>query len=238
MKDLWEILEYVGETLVFIGVVGEVFAEWREPHRVRLGRISSLILIAGLAMSLAALIGTNEYFNGTIADLNAQAAHSNQLAGEAQLDADNARKETAQLQKDTQGLRTDADEAKRDMVKAQLELAKLKGPPYRVRVIDGAATPDLSKSLTQLLVLRTDGVRVKAPILPPLPKGGILKWTLLLDEDGVGLHPYTLELKGDTTPMPGLVPNSRTPMDFETDSTGRTVLRSVPIVNMPNANKK
>ena len=65
-----------------------------------------------------------------------------------------------------------------------------------------------------------------------------MKWTLLLDEDEIGAHPYTLELKGDTTPMPGLVPNSRTPMDFETDATGHTILRGVPIVNMPAASLK
>jgi len=143
-----------------------------------------------------------------------------------------------QLGKDTEALKTEGANAKRDMVAAQLELAKLTGPPYRVKVINGTATPDLSKSLTQLIVLTTDGVRIKAPILPSLQKGGILKWTLILDEDGVGSHPYTLELKGDTAPMPGLVPNSRTPMDFQTDSTGKTVLRSVPIVNMPIVNPK
>jgi len=28
LMGLWEVGEYVGETLVFIGVVGEVFADW------------------------------------------------------------------------------------------------------------------------------------------------------------------------------------------------------------------
>ena len=58
MGLFWEILEYLGEFLVFIGVVFEVVAEWKEPHRARMGRIASLILIAGLAISLAALVGT------------------------------------------------------------------------------------------------------------------------------------------------------------------------------------
>lgn len=45
MDEFWEILEYLGETLVFFGVIGEVFAEWKEEsHRKRLGRVSSLVL--------------------------------------------------------------------------------------------------------------------------------------------------------------------------------------------------
>lgn len=75
--DLWEIAEYAGETLVFIGVVIEVIAEWKEPEKKRLAKIGSIVLVIGLAMSLAALIGTNEHFSGTIADLNNQAAQAN-----------------------------------------------------------------------------------------------------------------------------------------------------------------
>jgi len=78
--DLWEVAEYIGETLVFIGVVGEVFAEWTEPERRRLAKAASIVLVIGLAISLAALIGTNEHFNDTIAGLNAQAAGLNKSA--------------------------------------------------------------------------------------------------------------------------------------------------------------
>jgi hypothetical protein len=102
--DLWEVVEYLGETLVFVGVVGEVSAEWREPHRKSLARRSSIVLVIGLATSLGALIGTNEDFNNRIADLNVQAGQSNQAASAAELDAANAREQAAQLQKDTQEL--------------------------------------------------------------------------------------------------------------------------------------
>ncbi|MGA2909942.1 MAG: hypothetical protein ABSE36_19770 [Terracidiphilus sp.] len=81
--NLWETVEYIGETLVTVGVVGEVFAEWRDPHRRRLGRVSSLVLIGGLALSLAALVGTNEHFNVTIADLNLRASQANERAATA-----------------------------------------------------------------------------------------------------------------------------------------------------------
>lgn len=170
MGDPWEILEYVGEALVFIGVVGEVYAGWTEPERKKLEKLSSIVLVIGLALSLVALFATNEHFNGKIAELNSQAADSNRRAGAAELDASNARKEAAQLQKDTQGLKTEADNAKRDMVKAQLDLAKLTGPLHHVPVVNGAATPDLSKGLIQQILL-TANVRISPPILPPVAQG-------------------------------------------------------------------
>lgn len=93
MDSLWEPLEYVGETLVFLGVMGEVLADGKlilkndESRRGAVEGLSSWILIAGLAISLGALIGTNEHFNSTIADLNNQAATSNEHAAEASRDA-------------------------------------------------------------------------------------------------------------------------------------------------------
>ena len=101
----WEIAEYIGEALVFVGVVGEVYAGWSEHEKKSLEKKSSLVLIVGLAISLAALIKTNEGFNGTIAVLNCQAAHSNQIAAEAQLEADKARKEAAGLQEEAENER-------------------------------------------------------------------------------------------------------------------------------------
>lgn len=78
MSDFWEVFEYIVETLVFIGVVGEVYADWSEPERKGLGKLSSIVLVLGLASALAALIGTNEHFSGTIAGLSLQAATANE----------------------------------------------------------------------------------------------------------------------------------------------------------------
>ena len=106
--DPWEPLEYVGETLVFLGVIGEVFAEWKEPHRKKLAKASSIVLIVGLALSLAALIGTNEHFNGTIAQLNLQASQAIERAAVNEKDAalqrlraDKDEKELLKLQRAT-----------------------------------------------------------------------------------------------------------------------------------------
>jgi len=93
MDWLWEPLEYFGESLVFVGVVGEVLAEHKlilkddQARRDALEVIASWVLVAGLAISLGALIGTNEHFNGTIANLNNQAATSNERAAKASRDA-------------------------------------------------------------------------------------------------------------------------------------------------------
>lgn len=94
---LWEVTEYVGETLVFLGVIGEVYADWANHDRKRLEKLSSIVLIIGLSISLAALVGTNENFNGTIADLSIQAARFNKAAADANVRAGAAEVEAAQL---------------------------------------------------------------------------------------------------------------------------------------------
>lgn len=83
--DMWEIAEYVGESLVLLGVMGEVYADRSKPERDNLAKRSQLVLIIGLAMALAALIGTNEYFNMTIADLRFKTATSEERAAKADL---------------------------------------------------------------------------------------------------------------------------------------------------------
>lgn len=95
---IWELLEYIGEALVFMGVIGEVFAEWCEPERKTLGKASSILLIIGLALSLSALIETNNYFNGTIADLNLKSSQANERAAANEVEAGRQR------------VRADADE--------------------------------------------------------------------------------------------------------------------------------
>ena len=86
-----------------------------EHEKKSLEKKSSVILIIGLAISLGALIGTNERFNGTIAGLTSQAANSNQLAAGAQLDAANARKEAAGLQKEAEDERLKRVEIEKSM---------------------------------------------------------------------------------------------------------------------------
>ncbi len=86
MDWLWELLEYLGEALVFLGVVGEVLAERKlisknnEAGRDAIEGMASGVLIVGLGVSLGALLMTNEHFNARIADLNLKAAQANERA--------------------------------------------------------------------------------------------------------------------------------------------------------------
>ncbi len=98
--EFWEIAEYVGEALVFIGVMGEVFAEW--PDTNKLSKASSLVLIVGLALSLAALVNTNSRFNLTIAGLNNDTANASALAFQNALDEIDALGYAAKLQKEAE----------------------------------------------------------------------------------------------------------------------------------------
>ena len=131
--DAWEILEYIGETLVFIGVVGEVFAEWREPERKKLGKASSIVLVIGLALSLASLIGTNEYFNGTIAELNLQAAKANECAAALEKQAKIDAGTVASLAKQASDAESDFAKASQRAANAETELEQLRLsiPPRR-----------------------------------------------------------------------------------------------------------
>lgn len=94
MSDwLWKPLEYIGEGLVFLGVLGEVLCERKlilrdkEEARDSLEGTSSWILVVGLATAFAALIGTNGYFDRTIADLNLQASQANDHASANEAEA-------------------------------------------------------------------------------------------------------------------------------------------------------
>lgn len=104
MDRLWEPLEYFGEVLVFVGVIGEVLTErkliLKDHHERRdtVEGISSWVLIAGLAISLSALIGTNRYFNETVASLNLQAQQAGERAAQDERATAEERKEADSFQ--------------------------------------------------------------------------------------------------------------------------------------------
>jgi hypothetical protein len=70
----WEVAEYIGTTIVVLGVIGELIAEhdWPkdEVKRKRLTRYSTWILIAGLAIEAAALVRSNQLSGHLIAELH------------------------------------------------------------------------------------------------------------------------------------------------------------------------
>jgi len=137
--ELWE---YIGEGTVLIGVVLEVICERKlilkndAERRDRIEGVGGWILVVGLCISFSALIGTNEYFNGTIADLNTQTSSAIEAAFQSQDDLVQAVKEGAELQKDAENERV-------ERVKLEIELAKLKAP----RVLTEAQRRELVKEL-------------------------------------------------------------------------------------------
>jgi hypothetical protein len=110
-----------------------------------------------------------------------------------------------------------AGQANEKAAKAQLELARLTGPPYMVPVIQGSATPDLSKGTKQLVLLTSD-TRI---ILPKLPDGKSLTWTLILAQDERGQHQFAFSPQisgfGNTLFSPG---HSKWIVNLLTDSSG------------------
>lgn len=133
------------------------------------------------------------YDEQILANAESDAAQAKARVAPLELEAACAREETAQLQKDTEGLKKSALEDK-------LELTRLTGPIQVVRVINGVAKPDPMKGTKQRIVLRSNTVVV----LPKLPKGKALDWTLFLTQDDSGQRQF------GTIPkvMPGGEPQS------------------------------
>ncbi|MGB7760013.1 MAG: hypothetical protein WBL61_09300, partial [Bryobacteraceae bacterium] len=111
----WEIVEYIAEGLVLAGCVGEYFSEFTEIRteewRGGLGKLSLLILIAGLTVELGALIRTNSLAGQEIALLNGVAADARVRAASAEVTAKGFDLEIA-------GARKDAEVAKEGAAKA------------------------------------------------------------------------------------------------------------------------
>jgi hypothetical protein len=90
-ETFWEHTEYAGEAIVFLGCLGEFLTEYehvlggkeRENRRHRLARGFAIVLMAGLAIELLALVRTNELFTRTIAALNQEAGLARKDAGDA-----------------------------------------------------------------------------------------------------------------------------------------------------------
>lgn len=85
----WEWFEYGAAAVVIVGVLGEAindFTSWWPRWRIKkkLGKGSTLILIAGLACELLGLVRTSTLSNQLIADLNATAAEANERAANAE----------------------------------------------------------------------------------------------------------------------------------------------------------
>jgi hypothetical protein len=105
----WEYAEYFATVVVLVGVVAETLPEFKIPRdesaRHRIGRIGAVVLVAGIALELVALVKTNALADKEVADLNQRTAtasgriaDSTAAAERARADAANARDGARQLE--------------------------------------------------------------------------------------------------------------------------------------------
>jgi len=84
--DFWEWFEYISTAVVFIGCVGEYFADFTtcpksKLRRHKLGKLSLIILIAGIAGEFLGTVRSSQLSGQIIADVEKQASDANERAG-------------------------------------------------------------------------------------------------------------------------------------------------------------
>lgn len=131
----WEVAEYVSTGIVFIGCVGEFFAEFTpfpsSDHRKhKLARLSLILVIAGIAGELLATVKASElsgqiiaYVEANASDAKTSAAGAANAASEAQVAAINAKREADGAQSLARGARKEADSFEKDIVAAKTQAA-------------------------------------------------------------------------------------------------------------------
>jgi hypothetical protein len=87
--DCWEWIEYISTAIVILGCVGEFFAEFThfpksESRRHKLGKLSLLVVIAGIFGELCATVRTSHLSGLIIANVEQQASEANERAGKAE----------------------------------------------------------------------------------------------------------------------------------------------------------
>jgi|SRR5579872_523995 len=136
----WEWAEYISTGVVFIGCVGEFFAEFTpfpsgEKRKHKLARLSLILVIAGIAGELLATVRTSQLSGLVIASVGVQ-------AGDAKTSADNAADaaaradgsahkadvEARQSSASAQRAKGIAEVAEKQAHRSESELAMLKAP--------------------------------------------------------------------------------------------------------------
>lgn len=140
--DWWELAEYASTGIVFIGCLGEFFAEFtafpKSEHRKhKLARLSLILVIAGIAGELLATVKSSELSGQIIAYVEANAsdaktsadnaAHAAERASASAQRADelssNAASSAGRASTLARGARQEADSFERDIVSAKQQAA-------------------------------------------------------------------------------------------------------------------
>jgi hypothetical protein len=168
---VWELSEYVGEALVVVGVVGEVWAEWRDTKN-KLAKIFSVVLIAGLAISLAALKQTNEDFEEQIAESKVKASQANERAAKDEADAASAKAGNIQLGIELESAKAETAQREGELAKEQRNTARAQEDAARSQL---ALNENLESIANRQLDRRIDGKKL-IELLAGKPKKRVAIW--------------------------------------------------------------
>lgn len=125
----WELAEYFSTVVVFIGCIGEFFAEFtrfpksdRSKHRVN--RLSLILVIAGVAGELCATVRTSQLSGQIIAYVEANASDAKVSADNAAGAAKRAENSASDAESLASGARQEADSFERDIVSAKQQATR------------------------------------------------------------------------------------------------------------------
>ena len=125
-----EFVEYAGTVIVIIGVVGEYVSNFTrlvkgKARKTRLEKISTLILIIGLAIELVGLVTTSHAFNLEVARANDDAKQAGNDASASYSNSVAISKQVAELNKEAADARVVAGNAEKAAGQANERAAKL-----------------------------------------------------------------------------------------------------------------
>jgi len=130
----WEVGEYVSAIIVIVGVIGEFIADFTnicgvqiyQRRKDRLGKLSTLVLLVGLALELFCLARTNSLSGQEIAFLNTVAADARVRAANAEGAAKGFESKIAEAQRGTAEAGRDAEIARKNAEQIKLEAEELR----------------------------------------------------------------------------------------------------------------
>jgi hypothetical protein len=150
----WELAEYVATGVVFLGCVGEFFAEFTrfpasEGRKHKLRRLSLILVIAGIAGELCATVRTSELSGQIIAYVEENASDAKKSADGAADAAKRAERSATDAESLARAARREADSFEKDIASAKEQAAK--------------AESDLAGALRQATAATAELNRLKSP---------------------------------------------------------------------------
>lgn len=146
--DCWELGEYFSTAVVFLGCVGEFIAEFTklrdEKWRHKLAKVSTILVILGIAGELLATVKTSQLSGQVIAYVEANASDAKGSADKAADAANRANASEEALEKKADALTVRLESASRQLGTIERDI-DIQGPRWRLLEKDA---PTLIKQLS------------------------------------------------------------------------------------------